>query len=209
MSTISVDQRFALFAKLGENMDWDSLTAEQVQVGIREAHSFAAREFETFIQNGFRMQIGDFSRETGEVTIRIPALPRPTLTELQSKFGWVKEIERDTSPTEAVTFKLGTVFRSNDERIDGGEYERRITRKLDIMLGYQQAVWLVEHQSEFPAFMTLSRNVYIDFPCLVVVNAHGHRRFPGFSEGGWRWIMDWRWFENSFGWDGRIAISGK
>ncbi|MBI4086185.1 MAG: hypothetical protein HY433_03030 [Candidatus Liptonbacteria bacterium] len=137
--TISVEQRFSLFAKLGENLDWDSLTKEQVQVGIREAHTFAAREFEVFIRNGFRVQVGDFFRETGELTIQIPALARPTLAELREKYSWIREengIERDTSPTEAVTLKLGTVLRPDEERINGAEYERRLAPRLDLTLSY-------------------------------------------------------------------------
>src|SRR3989344_6903449 len=37
---------------------------------------------------------------TGELTIQIPALSRPTLSQLQTKYSWIKEIESDDSPTE-------------------------------------------------------------------------------------------------------------
>ncbi len=212
MSTISVDQRFALLAKLGENMDWDSFTPEQVQVGIREAHTFAAREFGTLIQNGFRMQVGDFFRETGEFMIQILALPRPTPKQLREKFSWIHKenaIERDTSFIGAVTLKLGTVLRPAEKPIDGIEYERRIASKLDICLGYQHAVWLVEHQDEFPEFKILLGKIYIDFVGLVVVGADGDRNFPYLSQNGERWYLDWDWIEHDLNRDGRIAVSGK
>lgn len=209
MVTISVDQRFALLAKLGENLNWDSLTSDQVQVGIREAHTFAAREFMAFIRNGFRMQINDFFRETGEVTLQIPALPRPTFEELCKEFSWIESIESDTSPTEAVILRLGTVLRLNEERVNGAEYQRRIALKLDIGLGYQQAIWLVEHQDEFPEFMVLLGKVYIDFPGFVVVDAHGGRLFPCLNQGGGRWDLDWGWVGDGLSRDGRVALSGK
>ena len=59
----------------------------------------------------------DHFRETRELTIQIPALPRPTLEELREQFPWIREkdgIERDTSPTHAVTFRLGTVLGLDD-----------------------------------------------------------------------------------------------
>ena len=53
----------------------------------------------------------EFFRETGELTLQIPALARPTLADLQARFAWIRSIERDTSPSAAVTFALGTVLR--------------------------------------------------------------------------------------------------
>lgn len=211
MGTVSVDQQFALLAKLGENMDWDSLTTEQVQVGIREAKR-AGAEATAFVRNGFQLQIGDFFLEMEEVTVRVPALPRPTLEQLREEFSWIREengIERDTSPTEAVTLKLGTVLRPDEERVNGSEYEQRITPKLDICLGYQHACWLVEHQDEFPELMAFLGKVYIDFPGLVVVDADGDRDFPFLDEVGERWYLGWFWVEDALDRDGRIAFSGK
>lgn len=212
MATISVDQRFALLAKLGENMDWDSLTTEQVQLGIREAKR-AGAEATAFVRNGFEFQMGDFFHETGEgVTIQIPALPRPTLEQLRKEFSWIREeegIERDTSPIEAVTFKLGTVLRPDEERIDGAEYERRMVSKFDICLGYQHACWFVEHQDGFPEFMILLGKVYVDFTGLVVVDASGRRDLPCVDQDGGRWYLGWGWARGDLLRAGRIAISGK
>ena len=156
MATISVEQRFTVLAALGQNIAWDSLTAEQVQVGVREAQR-AGMEATCFILNGFRMQIGDDFRTMEAVAITIPALARPTLEELQAQYSWIKSIERDNSPTEAVKLSLATVLRPDEtEAISGVEYERRLTSKLDLIFGYQQAKWLVEHQDEFPDFMALN-----------------------------------------------------
>lgn len=208
MSTISVEQRFALFAKLGENLNWDSLTSDQVQVGIREAHTFAARGFEIFIRNGFRVQ-DDFFRETGELMIKIPALPRPTLAKLREKYFLIEQIERDTSPVEAITLRLGTVLRLNEKRVNDIEYENRIAPKLDICPGYQQGCWLVEHQDEFPELMALLGNAYIDFLGLRVVHADGHRGSPCLDEHGMRWGFGWHWDVSGLHRRGCIAISGK
>ena len=208
MGTISMDQRFSLLAKLGENADWDSLTSEQVQVGIREA-KLTGSEFTAFVRNGFRMQIGDFFRETGELTLSIPALPRPTLQELQAKFSWIKSIERDTSPTDAVILKLGTVLRPDEERVNGTEYERRLVLKPGLCLGYQQAVWPTEHQDEFPAFMALLGKIYIDFSGLVVVDGDGRRRVPCLVRLGLRWHLHWGWLGADLDQSGRLAVSCK
>ena len=202
---VSVDQRFAA---LGAHIDWDSLTTEQVQVGIQEAHTFVGQEATRFIANGFRV-ISDSFRETGELTLQIPALPRPTLAELQAKFDWVKRIERDTSPIEAVTLKLATVLREGEKSVNGAEYERRLTPKLDLVLGYQQAVWLEEHQDEFSEFMALLGKIYIDFSGLVVVHADGGRGVPYFDQDGERWELYWHWLRGGFRSGGRVAVSGK
>ncbi len=209
--TISVEQRFTVLAKLGENIDWNSLTTEQVQVGVIESER-AGAETTAFFRNGFRVQVGDFFRETGELTIRIPALARPTLEQLRAKYSWIRKengIERDTSLTEAVTLKLCTVLRADEEKISGTEYEFRLVPKLNVSLGYQQALWLVEHQDEFPEFMALLGKVYVDFPGLLVVRAYGNRNFPYLGESGERWYLDWNGIDSDFDRDGRIASSGK
>jgi len=209
---ISAEQKSALFAALGANGAWDSLTTEQVQVGIREAHTFAAKEFIELILNGFRLQVGGYFRETGEFTIQIPALPQPTLAELRAKFPWIKEeggIECEASPTEAIALKLGTVLRPNETSINGPEYEQRLAPKSGLLLGYQHAQWFVKHQDEFPELTALLRKVYIDFPGLVVVSEDGHRFFPYLSQVVARWGVRWLWLAGGFRPGGRVAVSGK
>ncbi len=151
----------------------------------------------------------DFFRETGELTIEIPALPRPTFEELQAKFPRIKKIERDTSPTGPVTMKFGTVLRPGEKRINGAEYERRLTPKIDIVLGYQHWNWVFEHQSEYPDLMALLGKIYIDFPGIIVVLGDGGRSCPCLFQGGGRFGQGWDWFDNVLGRSGRIAVSGK
>src|SRR3989344_1711564 len=183
---ISVDQRFALLSALGAMTSWNELTVEQVQAGIsgkKEEMERVGNEMTAFIRNGFRTQVGDFFHETGELTIQIPALPRPTLEELQAKFNWVKSIERDTSTTEATTLKLGTVIRTDETSINGKEYELRLAPKLNVLLGYQHTTWLVENQDKSPELMVLLGKIYIDFPGLVVVGSYGSRSIPCLNDG--------------------------
>ena len=146
-------------------------------------------------------------RETGEVSILIPALPRPTLAELQAKFPWIKSIEADTSPTEAVTLKFATVLRPEETNaINGAEYERRLTPKFDgTILGYQQAIWLVEHQNEFPELKPFLGKIYIDFTALIVVGADGGRFYPCLLQDDERWDLDWYWLDDDFASHGRVA----
>ena len=179
---------------------------------IDNAQKYAGGEFTLFVAGGGRVQIGDFLRIIEEVAIEIPALPRPTLAELRAKFSWIKAeggIDRDTSPTEAVTLRLATVLRLDEPSIGGEEYERRIAPTLDVMLGYQHRQWLIEHQMEYPALMALLGKVYIDFPGLIVVREDGNRFCPYLTQDGKRFDEDWDWMSYVLNRNGRIALSGK
>ena len=151
----------------------------------------------------------NFLRETGELSIEIPALPRPTLEELQAKHSWIKKIERDVSPTGPVTLTLATVFDVNANGINGKEYERRLSGNLSRLLGYQQREWLMEHQKEHPAFMALLGKIYIDFPGIVVVAGLGSRCVPSGHQSGGRWDAHLSWLSNGFDRAGRVAVSGR
>ncbi len=147
--------------------------------------------------------------ETGELTIKIPTLPRPTLKEIQERFLGVRSIERDSSPTKELTLKLVTVLREGENSIGGKEYECRIAPKQDIVLGYQQAVWLEEHQDEFPEFMALLGKIYIDFSGLVVASGGGGRSVFCLGRRGGRWCLRCGWLGSDFGRGGRVASSCK
>lgn len=173
------------------------------------------------------MMSRDFFRETGELTLEIPALPRPTIKklwkdielnisipasqrqtirELQEK---IESIERDTSSTRVVTLKLGTVLRPTEEQVDDHEYERRLAPKLPFRLGYQHADWLVKHQGELPELNALLGNVYcIDFHGLGVVFAFGSRGIPCLIGYYGQWFLRWKWFGGNFNRRGRVAVCG-
>lgn len=161
-----------------------------------------------------RFAIGDCFRETGELVIEIPALPRPTLAEFQEKQHpwnpWIRPIDGiDTSPTEAVTLRLGTVLRSGEDRINGPEFERRCLTLAGRLLGYQHAEWLVRHQDAFPALQALRGKIYIDFAGLAVVGADGSRDFPCLYSDGKRWYLSQRLVVVGQDRRGRLAVSGK
>jgi hypothetical protein len=151
----------------------------------------------------------EFWRALENISIPIPALKRPTLWDLRKQFPWIEKIEGDSSPTEAVTLRLGTVLRTDENRIGGEEYKRRLGLRSGTFHGYQQAVWLVEHQDEHPAFMALLGKVYIDFPGLVVVDGVGDRYCPCLFQDGSRWYPYWDWIGVDFGSGGRLASSCK
>lgn len=150
----------------------------------------------------------DFFTDTGELAIQIPALSRPTLAQLQAKF-WFRSVERDHSPTEAITLRLNTVLHGAEEKINSAEYERRIASRTNIILGYQQAVWLAGHQDEFPKFKDLLGKIYIEFSGLVVVGTNGERRYPYLGNAGKRWSLIWNLLGEGFYRFGRLAVSGK
>jgi hypothetical protein len=203
---ISVEQQFAYLATLGANTDWKSLTTQQLQAGMSDPIALG-KEHTFFLQAGCHIQVGEYFRETGEVSIQLPGLKRPTLKELQSKYDWIKSIERDTSTEEAVTLVFFTVLVPSDgNSINGKEYEKRIALKHNSLLGFQHMMWLIEHQDEFPELKPLLGKIYIDFPGIVVVNRDGGRGIPYCGQDGSRWGGLWGWLSGEFGSSGRIAF---
>lgn len=202
-TAVSVDQRFALLAAFGANMDWDSLTSEQVQVGIREAQR-AGREATLFVQGGCRIQAG-YWRETGELTLQMPALPRPDLAALRMKYEWINGIREDNSPIDELTLVLGTVLCPDEKHAGYKEYKYR--RRGLPTLGYQHLEWLVEHQDEHPAFKVLVGRVYVDGPAIVVVHHNGLRAHPSLRSRAERWHLYWDNASGDLGQYGRIAAA--
>jgi hypothetical protein len=203
---INVEQQFAYLAALGANTDWKSLTTQQLQAGMNDPVALG-KQHTLFLQAGCQVQIGEHFRETGEVSIQLPALKRPTFKEIQSKYDWVKSIERDTSTEDAVTLTFATVLVPNDgSSIDGKEYEKRIALKHNSLLGLQLRDWLLEHQDEFPELKLFLGKIYIDFPGIVVVHRVGDRSIPCCGRSGSRWGDSWVWLSHDFHVHGRIAF---
>jgi hypothetical protein len=204
---INVDQRFALLAAMGANIDWDLLTTEQVQSGITNSQ-LTGKQTTLFIQCGYRVQIGDYFRDTNELSLRIPALKRYTLEQLQEKYPGMDIVSvEDTSTEEEVTLTLATVLVPDDEgSIDGEEYWKRVVTKLNALLGIQHRDWLIEHQDEFPEFMALLGKVWIDFLGTVVVSRGGFRSVPCATQHGSRWHGRWRWLSLVFLSRARVAF---
>ncbi len=209
--SISIDQSHAVIQALVNNVDWNALDGDFLQELVIKKPREAGREFTDFLKNGARVQVvGSYWRDTNELKIQIPALPHPTLKELQEKYNFIfiKSIEVDESPTEPVTLVLGTVLRPDEKSINGTEYEYRL-RSIDGKFGYQQGAWLVEHQDEYPDFKNLCGKVYIDLPGLKVLHDDGYRFFPYLDVGGGRWDLFWGWIVGGLGSGGRVARSGK
>ena len=137
-----------------------------------------------------------------KLNIAIPALPRPTLEELQNEWNWIARIEKDDSPETEVALEIGTVLKDGESRIGGREYGKR---RPAARLGCQHAKWLVEHQDEFPGFAALLGKIYIDFPGLVVVHEDDDREVPYLNGVGGRWELRWDWADDVLGPDGRVA----
>jgi hypothetical protein len=209
MGQITADQSQTVMSILTTNVKWSEIDFKTL--GLQDAvirdPKGAGKQFEAFLRNGCRMN-EDFFRETGELSIEIPARKRPTFEELREKYG-IRSIERDNSTEEAVTLKLATVLRTGEDEIDGKEYERRLVSKPDGILGYQQREWLLEHQDENPAFMALLGKIYIDFSGIVLVFGGGGRGVPYCGQDGSRWDGDWISFDSRFGADARVAVAGK
>ncbi len=162
MGQITADESQAVMATLSTNVNWSSIDFEAcgLQDSVIRNPKEAGNQFALFLQNGCRFTTEDLLRETGEISISIPALKRPTLKQLQEKWSWIKTIERDSSTEEPLVLKLATVL-SDKNSIDGKEYERRIALSLSRLLGYQHLEWLIEHQDEYPDFMALlGKNLY-------------------------------------------------
>ena len=195
---------------------YESITGQLFELGrqLRQpnGYPFDAETLKVHLQAAIegRFNGEEFLRPTGEFSIEIPALPRPTLEQLQAKYSWIKKIDRDISPTGPITLTLATVLGANENSsINGKEYERRLQPSVSRLLGYQHWEWLMEHQNEYPAFMALLGKIYIDFPGIVVVDDDGDRHVPDGSLHGKRWDADWDWLSAAFDQYGRVAVSGK
>jgi len=174
------------------------------QLGLPGGYPYNLEQLLEHLQAGIEGRfIESVFFETGELLIPMPALARPTLAELE-KYGIVK-IEADNSPTEVTTFQLGTVLKPGEDVIGGTEYEIRRRPLVGRLYGYQQAIWFVEHQDEFPEFMALLGKVYIDFPGLIVVDMHSNRCFAYIFSNGERWGLRWSEVDRSLGHIGRVA----
>ena len=213
MGRISTDQSHQVISTLTANTDWSKVdfdVARLQDLVIRDPKGAGAR-FTEFLKNGCRLEyvVDDYLRETGEITIELPALKRPTEDELRKKYSWLRSIERDDSTETPITLTLATVLNPDEKSISGKEYERRLMSAQNRLLGYRHREWLLEHQDEFPALKPLLGKVYIDFPGIIVVNVDGDRLYPCALQNGVRWDDDWNWFDCGFFSLGRVAVSRK
>lgn len=195
-------------------------TREDIALVLEEAPDFIDETVGRLIERA-RVLRGDkdcFRLTDDDVVIQIPALPRPTLDELKARYSWIERIERDDSPTEAVTLRLATVLKSDEGLVIGTVYARRLVPKRPILLGIQHRDWLLANQDNpetIPdpkvraALKDLLGKVYMDFPGLVVVRSDGRRHFPFARQRGKRWGGYWGWAGDGLGRNGRIAVSSK
>ena len=147
----------------------------------------------------------DHFRLTGEVEIRIPALPRPSLKELQERAPWIEAIERDTSPEKPITLTLATVICENEVRIGGEILMLRHASIPRELLGFQHLRWLLDHKAECSEFAALLGKVYVDFPGIIVLCASGIRHFVCCRMGGRHRLSCWCRYDCGFNEDGRVA----
>ncbi len=160
----------------------------------------------------------DYFRFTDpDIVIPIPALKLST-EEIQNDRSWIKEIECDNSPQGPVIFRLATVLKSDEPRINGATYKRRLTqlRAEGKLLGLPHLQWLIANQDNTEAIpdkkarialKALLGNAYIDFPAIIVVDVDGHRNFPCARQSGKRWDEHWPWVRHGLHSDGRVAVS--
>jgi hypothetical protein len=142
-----------------------------------------------------------------QLNIKVPALKRPTLKELQKDRSWIKSIESDNSTEKACILNLATVLEKGENYITAEEYEMR-TKDIS-SLGFQHAEWLIKNQDKFPQFKELLGKIYINFQGLVVVGEGGDRFCPCVDDGGGRFVQHWRWMGRDLYRGGRVAVSGK
>jgi hypothetical protein len=142
-----------------------------------------------------------------EFAIEIPALPRPTLKELQRHNRWINSIERDTSPEGPVALILRSVLGFGVKLIDGTEYERRLALRQHALLGFQHCQWILNNQMRFPAFMALLGRVYVDFAGIVVCDGIGDRRVPCCLQEKTRWRDSWNCIDAGCSDEARVAFA--
>lgn len=185
-----------------------NLYPEDVIDSFRDKDGILEQELRSFLELFIRKHSPHDFHITESLSIPIPALPRPTLQEVKSKFSWAKLIGRDNSPTDKIFLNLATILRPGEYSLDGEEYEGRV-RHLCQIPGYQHAVWLVENQDDFPKFMNLPGGIVIDFPSIVIVDEDNGRNIPYLIKTNNRWVLNLIFFTTSVKRDGRLAVSVK
>ncbi len=163
-------------------------------------------------------------RRVESITIKIPALPRLSAEAIFQRFKNLRSIEKDESPEGEVVLTFSTVLEEREhsislERNGYREYEIRL-QGVEGKLGLSQALWLEEHQDEFPELMAflvanqegtweLRDETFIVFPATICVDEKGERSFPRLTGGdnGDRWHTSWLWICCGFDVSDRIAAS--
>jgi hypothetical protein len=127
-------------------------------------HDISPQEVIDFIEANFNLEgktggymvedrNKDYFRLTSdEIAIDIPALPRPTLAELQ-EYG-ICEIVRDDSPEEAVTLRLGLVLDPTEKHLPAHDTYWLRTMRLRSsgrLLGFQHWKWLLKNLDRIKA----------------------------------------------------------
>lgn len=128
-----------------------------------------------------------FWRLLYDLEIEMPALPQPTLSEVQKRQAAHREIESiafDHSPIVPVRLTLGTLLRQGETSIRSGDYAFRRSR-LANLLGFQHALWLEANQDQFPRLAVLP-NRSIDWPGIELIDRRARRRFPQLHFNGRR-----------------------
>lgn len=146
-------------------------------------------------------------RETGEFSIELPGLSRPTLAWIQARWSWFRSIKSDVSPEGPVILVPGTFLSSSERWIDGKEYEKRRKPHLAACLGLQHAVWLKENRERFPELTAFLRKLYLYFPGIVAVHEDGGQFFPCLRGPGERLFLDWGWPDDGLDSHVRVASS--
>lgn len=118
-------------------------------------------------------------RETGELSIEVPACRRPTIPELRWLWPDVLAIEYDESPELPVTLVVGTFLRVEERAVNGNEYGCRRQAVLSSLLGPQHALLLQEkvNSGRLPELFDFLGKFCLDFFGMVVRG----RRSSGFA----------------------------
>ena len=148
-------------------------------------------------------------RSVETVEICISATPKSSSKGILKKYDFLRSVEKDDSPEGEIVMTLATVLREDEGSVSGSEYELRL-QKISGILGYSQAVWLVENQDKLPKeFMDLLGKIYVDFPATVAVDVDGCQCVPYLHSSVGRWFLGWRWLVGGFRSHDRIAGSRK
>ena len=196
---------------------YESITGELFEIGrqLRQpnGYPFNAATLRAHLQAAIegRFNGESFLRNTGELTICIPARKRPTLQQLQAKWPWIKKIERDTSPEGPVVFNLAMVLRDAAEgSINGPEYGGVLLRACPSCSVISSSLGSSSTRTSTPSSWTYSgRSTSTSRVWSVVIELGDRRSVPYGGRSGKRWGAGWGWLRGHFRQIGRLAVSGE
>ena len=154
---------------------------------------------------GRRLSLKNTFEYADGMRLVIPALPIWTAEDIRGRFEWVAQVKFGDFIDGAGTMRLGTMLEPIEMNVNGPTYKFRIQPRTKFLLGVKYAVFLEEHQDEFPQLAHLPDSLRIHFAGVPLVDAEGQWFVPYLRPEGGRVTLDFKRIKIGFFESDRVA----